>query len=216
MRIGINIPNELHRRLEPLKGNINVSQICRDAIQDRIRCYEKALVIRSNMNIVQAIERVWVEERNMRAIVEVDWGMLGCEDAESWVTVARLKDWDYLHRLQDVIRRQERPRWEVPPPHLEGVKTYHERMAELDYRIQQQDDQFLDWLYDEHGGIDRKAAEQEYMSAWLAYNDSAWDLFCQMRVKFLEERRHERLRVRQDGPGPTVPTKLLHELDAKG
>ena len=41
MRIGINIPNELHRRLEPLKQYINISQICRDAIEDRIKCYEK-------------------------------------------------------------------------------------------------------------------------------------------------------------------------------
>ena len=216
MRIGINIPNELHRRLKPLKQNINVSQICREAIEDRIRCYEKALAIGSNWNIVQVIERAWEEERNMRAIVEVDWGMLGCEDAESWVTVAQLNDWDYLHHRQVVIRRQERPRWEVPPPHLEGVKTFNERMAELDDRIRQQDDQFFDWLYDEYGGIDRETAEREYMSAWLAYTDSAWDLFCKMRVKYLEERRLPRLEAHQDGPDPTVPIKLLRELDARG
>ena len=41
--VGVNIPNGLHRRLEPLKQYINVSQICRDAIEERIRCYEKAL-----------------------------------------------------------------------------------------------------------------------------------------------------------------------------
>ena len=48
MRIGINIPNDLHRRLEPLKQYVNVSQICREAIEDRIRCYERALASRSN------------------------------------------------------------------------------------------------------------------------------------------------------------------------
>ena len=46
MRIGINIPNELHRRLEPLKQHINISQICREAIEERIGCYEKALASR--------------------------------------------------------------------------------------------------------------------------------------------------------------------------
>ena len=214
MRIGINIPNELHRRLEPLKQYINISQICREAIEDRIRCYEEALAIGSNRNIVEVIERVWEEERDMRAIVEVDWGMLGCQDAESWVTVAQLNDWDHLHHRQYAIRRQERPRWEVPPPHLDGVKTSNERMGELDARIHQQDDRFFDWLYDEYGGIDREAAEREYMSAWLAYTDSVWELFCQMRVKYLEERRLQRLKEHQDRPDPAVPTKLLRELDA--
>ena len=114
MRIGINIPNELHRRLEPLKQYINVSLICREAIEDRMGCYEKALASCRNQDVVRAIERAWKEERKMRAIVEVDWGMLGCEDAKSWVTVAQLKDWDYLHHRQDIIQRQGRPRWEVP------------------------------------------------------------------------------------------------------
>ena len=100
---------------------------------------------------------------------------------KSWVTVAQLKDWHYLHHRQDVILRQGRPPWGVPPPYLEGVKTFNERHAELYNRIRRQDDQFLDWLYDEHGGVDREVAEREYMSAWLAYIDSVWDLFCEMR-----------------------------------
>ena len=144
MRIGVNIPNGLHRRLEPLKQYINVSQICRDAIEERIRCYEKALASRSGQDIARSIERVWEEERKMRAIVEVDWGMLGCADAKSWVTAAQLKDWEYLHHCQDVIQRQGRPRWEVPPPYLEGVRTSNHRDSELYHRIWQQDDQFLD------------------------------------------------------------------------
>ena len=189
MRIGVNIPNELHRRLEPLKQYVNVSQICRDAIEERIRCYEKALASRSDQDIVRSIERVWEEERNMRAIVEVEWGMLGAEDAKSWVAVAQLKDWEYLHHRQDVIQRQGRLRWEVPPPTLGGVKAFNDRESELYNRIQQQDDQFLDWLYDEYGGLDRAAAEREYMSAWLAYTDSSWGLFCEMRREYVEESR---------------------------
>ncbi len=215
MRIGINIPNHLHRRLEPLKQHINISQICREAIEDRIRCYEKALASHGDQDVVQAIERTWEQELKMRNIVELDWGMLGCEDAKSWVTVAQLKDWHYLHHRQDVILRQGRPPWGVPPPYLEGVKTFNERHAELYNRIRRQDDQFLDWLYDEHGGVDREVAEREYMSAWLAYIDSVWDLFCEMRVNHLEERRDRRLEVETKWQDPMVPEKLLRDLDAR-
>ena len=215
MRIGINIPSELHRRLEPLKQHINISQICREAIEDRIRCYEKALASRGDQHVVEAIGQTWEEELKMRDIVEVDWGMLGCEDAKSWVTAAQLKDWNYLHHRQDIILRQGRPHWEVPPPYLEGVKAFNERHAELYDRIRRQDDQFLDWLYDGHGGVDRGAAEREYMSAWLAYTDSAWDLFCEMRGNHLEERRHKRLEVETKEQDPTVPEKLLRDLGVR-
>ena len=214
MRIGVNIPNGLHRSLEPFKQYINVSQICREAIEERIRCYAEALACRGDQDIALSIERVWEEERKMRAIVEVDWGMLGCEDAKSWVTAARLKDWEYLHHRRDVVRKQGRPHWEVPPPHLNGVKTFNDRQSELDHRIRQQDDQFFDWLYDEQGGPDRAAAEREYISAWLAYTDSAWGLFCEMREQYLEERRRQRLEVEMKGQNPTVPEKLLNELGA--
>ena len=213
MRLGINIPNELHRRLEPLKQYINVSQICREAIEDRIRCYEKALASRSDQGIVSAIEEAWKEELKMRAIVEIDWGMLGCEDAEAWVTRARVHDWAYLQHRQDIIRNQGRPRWEVPPPHLEGANAFDDRMAELRDRIHQQDEHFFDWLY-ESGGIDRGAAEREYMNAWLAYTDSAWDLIGEKRKHHLEERSRQRLEAQEKDQDPTVPEELFREPDA--
>ena len=208
MRIGINIPRDLHQRMEPFKQYINVSQICREAIEHRIRYYERALAIQSDEDVLEAIERAWEEERKMRDIIEVDWGMLGCQDAKSWVEAAELKDWDYLHHRQEVIDRQGRPRWVVPPPHLEGVKDFQNHYAELFNRMQQQDDRFFDWLYDEYGGIDKEAAEREYMSAWLAYTDSAWALFLEVRGRHLKE--HSLSRPTR----PTLPKKLLRELEA--
>ena len=212
MRLGISIPNELHRRLEPLKQYINVSQVCREAIEDRIRCYEYALASGSDQDIVSAMERTWNEELKMRAVIEVDWRMLGCEDAKSWVTAAQLPDWNYLHDCEDAIRKQGRQRWEVALPHLQGAKTFHERMSELDDRIQQQDDHFFDWLY-ERGGIDRGAVEREYMSAWLAYTDSAWDLVQEKRKRHVEERHRKKLEAQEKEQNPTVPEELFRELD---
>ena len=152
----------------------------------------------------------------MREIVEVDWGTLGYEDAKHWIEKAQLKDWDYLHHREEVIQRQERPRWVVPPPHLEGVETFDDRYAQFHNRIMQQDDRFLDWLYEEYGGIDREAAEREYMLAWLAHTDSAWDLFREVRGRYLEERRRDRLQANANRPGPALPKKPLDELEEGG
>ena len=190
VRLGISIPNELHRRLEPLKRFINVSQICREAIEERIRCYEKALASRCDQDVVSAMERIWMEELEMRAIIELDGGTLGCEDAKSWVTAAGLPDWNYLHHRQDIIYKQGRPRWEVPPPYVKGAKTFDDRWSELQNRIHQQDEHFFEWLY-EDGGVDRAVAEREYMSAWLAYTDSAWDQIREKRRRHEEERHRD-------------------------
>ena len=208
MRIGINIPRDLHQRMEPFKQYINISQICREAIEHRIRYYERALAIRSDEDVLEAIERAWEEERKMRDIIEVDWGMLGCQDAKSWVEAAELKDWYYLHHRQEVIDRQRRPRWVVPPPPLKGVKDFQDHYAELFQRMQQQDDHFFDWLYDEYGGIDKDATEREYMSAWLVYTDSVWALFLEMRERYLKEHSLS------TSTNPTLPEKLLRELEA--
>ena len=216
MRIGINIPNELHRRLKPLKEYINISQICREAIEERTRCYEKALASRRDQDVVKAIERVWEEERKLRSVIEVDWGALGCEDAKSWVTAARLKDWEVLHHRQELFReRYGRPRWEVPPLHMwevppSEVKEFNTRRHEVYDRIRQQGDQFLEWLYDEYGGIDWEAAEREYMFAWTTYTDSVWGLYIKLREEYSEERRR---RLDVDQPRPTVPKNLLDELN---
>ena len=39
-RISISIPDELAARLEPVKDHLNVSQVCRDALEHRITAFE--------------------------------------------------------------------------------------------------------------------------------------------------------------------------------
>ena len=133
MRLGISIPDELHRRLDPLKQYINVSQICREAIEERIRCYEKALASGSDKDIALAMEEAWKEELKMREIVDVNWGRLGSEDVRPWVTAAGLRDWNYLHHRQGIIDKQGRSRWEVPPcPQSKGQRP--SRTGGLNYK----------------------------------------------------------------------------------
>ena len=43
MRLGINIPNSLYKRMGPIKQRVNISQICRDAIEEWVNAYEGSL-----------------------------------------------------------------------------------------------------------------------------------------------------------------------------
>ena len=41
-RISISIPDKLMARLEPIKDNINISKLCREALEQRINAFERA------------------------------------------------------------------------------------------------------------------------------------------------------------------------------
>ena len=208
MRIGINIPNELMRRLEPLKPELNISQVCREALEAKAASYERTLARLDDGEIQEAVGMVWEQEREFLAVIEVDWDALGYEDAESWTKAAKLEGWKHLHHRQDVIEKQGRPAWEVPPPSPPGVKDFTVRRGELYQLMQQQGDDFFDWLYEEHGGIDYAAAEREYMTAWLAYTSAVWELICQRR----EEHYQQLLAERKERPTLKIPEHILEDI----
>ncbi len=210
MRIGINIPNDLMKRLEPLKPELNISQICREALEAKAASHERMLARLDDGEIQEAIEMVWEQEKEFLSVIEVDWKALGYEDAESWTKAANLEDWEHLHHRQDVIQKQNRPVWEVPPPTPSGVKDFAERRRELHQRMQRLGDHFLDWLCDERGGIDYATAEREYMTAWLEYTGAVWKLVCQRR----EEHYRRLLAERKAPPQPRVPAHLFDDVQS--
>ena len=73
MRIGLNIPDDLLTRLEPLKPSINVSQICREAIEAYVDSYERASMKIEEDGTLEEAERIWRQEESR----VVDWEELG-------------------------------------------------------------------------------------------------------------------------------------------
>ena len=126
MRIGINVADDLLRRMEPLKTVTNVSQICRDAIKTHVEAYERALTRANEDGMTAIAERLG----SMLIPHEVDWELLGIEDAKMWVELAELEDFEQLlHRLE-VLERQGRSPYEVPVPRVQGVKFFEARSYE--------------------------------------------------------------------------------------
>ena len=212
MRIGINIPNELLKRLEPLKPELNISQVCREALEAKAESYERMQARLESDAIGPAIARLMQQEEKFLAVISFDWQMLGWEDAASWVKAASDDNWnDLLDELQ-WLDEHNRPQWEMRHLFIDGVKLFHHREMELRARMkemQQENAGFDRWLHRRYGGIDYKAIERDYMTAWTAYVIAVWERYCQSQQEQAEERRNRRQEAYRSRPQPELPEHLF-------
>ena len=195
MRIGVNIPNDLYRRMEPFKHTINISQLCREAIETYVEDYERARDRLEADHLDEAVERLSSEDE----LLEVDWEELGWTDAKEWVDGASKEYFDHIFHKVDVLKRQGRPVWVAAeyPLHVEGANDFHQRVGEHNKYFEHTIT--LNPEADPH-----KDAQEEYHRAWLAY-------LCAVREK-IRQLREERFRAKSKSPivraEPEVPDQL--------
>ena len=213
VRIGINIPNELMKRLEPLKPELNISQVCRDALQAKAESHEQVVAEFDDDGVRTAVDRVWEQEREFQEAIQMDWEMLGYGDATSWVKAAGWDEWDDLLEWLDICKERNEPQWKTLfPPYIDvvEVKVFEDRLGELHNREREMERNhpgFFRWRL-KHP-VDLNSARQEYMTAWLAYTDAVWKLVEQRR----EERYRELLAQRSAPPQPKIPEHILADVD---
>ncbi len=215
MRIGINIPNELMKRLEPLKPELNISQVCRDALTVKVESHERMQARLANDAIGPATDRLLEEEKEFLAAISFDWQALGWEDAASWVEVASGDDWNDFLEYIEWLDENNKPHWEVRPLHLNGVKHLHEREMELINRMgeaRRRNPSFDRWLHRRRGGIDYQAINREYMTAWTAYISAVWERYRQMLEEYCESLEKERQKAWRNRPQPDVPAHMLSDI----
>ena len=228
MRIGINIPKELHQRLQPLKGTMNISQICREALEAHVEKYEKFIGWLDSDGAKKVAADICEKERQRKAMIEVDWGTFGYEDAKSWVQAATLVDWDYWNRCRNHPSGHDQDTVWVHGRHVRDgqtggrfispgtSRTFHQRHREYTDLIHQQDDDFWDWMHEEYDGMgplyDYATAQQEYGRSWMAYTAAVWEMICQLREDYKLRWQHENVETREAWPAPEVPEHLLAEL----
>ena len=81
MRIGVNIPDDLYQRMKHIKHTVNVSQVCREAIEAYVEDYERARARLESDGADEVVKRLSGEEEHRT----VDWEELGWKDARDWV-----------------------------------------------------------------------------------------------------------------------------------
>ncbi len=228
MRIGINIPKDLHQRLQPLKGSINISQICREALEARVDKYEEFVGWLDSEHAKEAIAGICDKEMQRKAIVEVDWETIGYQDAKDWVQGATLPDWDYWNRCrnhpdrsnQNFIWlhgrhvRSSKTRGEFVTP--DGAKTFFQRHREYMDLIHDQDDEFWEWMHEQYDGLgplyEWESSEQAYGRAWMTYTSAVWEMICQLRDERATELQNALLKSIENRPVPEVPERIAAEI----
>ena len=230
MRIGVNIPKELHQRLQPLKGTMNISQICREALEAHVEKYEEYIGWLDSDGAKEVVAEICEKELERKALVEVDWEAIGYQGAKDWVQAATLADWDYWNRCRSDPHHKDTV-WTFGRHVREGLmkgkfvspgaaRTFHERHREYMDLIHQQDDEFWDWMNEEYDGLgpvyDRGTAEQAYGLAWMTYTSAVWEKICGLRPAYQLRRQREQLESRQTRPTPEVPEHILEEIQRGG
>jgi hypothetical protein len=130
MRIGINIPDDLDRRLGPFKSSINVSQLCKDVITEYVSLRERAQEEAESDKVDKLASRLFEERKKTR----VDWELFGLEDARAWASSASRDEWDTLLDWIDCREAQGKSPFDarIPIPRVKGVKNYYDRQYEID------------------------------------------------------------------------------------
>lgn len=92
MRIGINVPNELMKRVKQINPPVNVSQVCREALEERAGVGERAISQADADGVDKEVARL--AESLGNPLIEPDWETYALEDAREWVRVITPELWD--------------------------------------------------------------------------------------------------------------------------
>lgn len=196
MRIGVNIPADLYQRMKHIKHTVNVSQMCREAIEAYVDDYERASTRLEADGVDDVVERLDGDDGP-----SVDWEELGWMDARDWVERVDHQSFDHLFHRINILRKQGRPIWIVPPPYVPDVKTFEDRAAEHLEQFASQ----IEERWESDPDFDPQAdAEREYCRAWVAYVVGVRDKIQQRR----EEQAQKVVESRKTLPEPTIPKRL--------
>jgi len=80
-RISVSLPDELTTRLEPFKEKLNVSQVCREALERRVAAFEMAAEQGDDLDAGAMIARL----REEREMLEGRFQEMGGRNAASWL-----------------------------------------------------------------------------------------------------------------------------------
>ena len=84
-RISVSLPEELMTRLEPVKESLNVSQVCREALERRVDAFERSATVESED---LDMESLTARLREDRALVEGKFESAGRRNAAGWLGTA--------------------------------------------------------------------------------------------------------------------------------
>lgn len=104
MRLGINVPNDLLSRVKGIRPQVNVSQICREALEHRVVLNERAIERVQADGMDREASRLAQSVRNQ--LIEPDWEGMAYDDARDWVSRVNPGDWEFFCENYDTFSQE--------------------------------------------------------------------------------------------------------------
>lgn len=206
MRIGINVPNELLKQIKQIRPEVNVSQVCREALQHRVDVARRCIARAVSDGVDEHVERF---DRSIAKLpMEPDWEAYALDDARAWVSTVTPEVWERFIYQADFLRKQGRDEIEMVDiwSSGEGVEGFNRRVHDnREWFIAQNE---LDF----ESGIDRnlqEKAKREYGRAWLGYLHEVRHRLEKRRKEEYDRVMAERAEYRRSRPKPEMPAQLV-------
>ena len=205
MRIGINVPDDLLDRVKQAWTSVNISEVCRDALQ---RTVEEGRRVTNRVEQDDVEEKIaWLDAQTALP-EEPDWVALALDDAATWFKGITAAGWEHFLHQCDVLRRQGRDEavmvdiWSSMYD-AQGIRRHlHESQEWLISELERE----------EMTGIRSNAWERAmrtYARAWLGYVHEVRRRLEDRREEALARRQAEREAALHTRAEPEVPEQLV-------
>ncbi|MDE2939009.1 MAG: hypothetical protein OXR67_08850 [Chloroflexota bacterium] len=205
MRLGINVPDGLIQRVKEAEPDVNISQVCREALEGLVARQQLAKRRVHNDGVTERILELSHSQDN--PLVEPDWAGYAFDDAKEWVSKVSLDEWDDFCESYDYDESSGRNFDSVVMCFGNFFKWEHENDTWFRQRYRQ-----LRGI----GGYGEilDSAKKKYNEAWLSYvmevRKKQSEFFEAEYKKFMEEVGKRN----QSRPAPEVPPHLLEKKEA--
>ena len=204
MRMGINVPDKLLKRVKSLQPEVNISQVCREALTNHATIQELAAervarngaVLERTADLADALP------------VEPDWVGYALTDAEKWLLKVDPDDWDDFWQLYDQEEQEV-------GGSTTAVNIFAHRYGNKKDFSDRWDENRANWgghrAHRRHFAELYAVAEKSYKGAWLAYMKEARR---KQREHF--EAEYHRVKVARDKANqaafdPQLPPQILDQ-----
>lgn len=206
MRLGINVPNELLKQVKQIRPEVNVSQVCREALQHRVELTKRAAAKVAYDGMDMQVDRL--DQSIPKPIIEPDWEAYGFEDARNWVSAVTPEIWERFIYQHDFLLRQGRD-----PTEMVDLWSTDGDVRGFNFR---QSDHW-DWFVQQHeilfdAGIDvnlLQSALKQYARTWLGYVNEVRRKLEKLRKERYDKVMAEREALKRSRPEPEAPERLV-------
>ena len=206
MRIGINVPNDLLKQVKEISPEVNVSQICREALEHRVEAHQKAGAQVDADGTDEHVARL--AQSVTGSLIDPDWETYALEDARDWVRAVTPEAWNFFIYQCDFLRRNGRDglsmveHWSAQC----GAKGINVRLNEnQEWFIEQHEVQFESGI----GPRPREKVISKYAPVWLGYLLKVRRMIQQHNNEEHEKVMAEREKYRQSLENPDLPAQLI-------